>query len=200
MAAAEPEPHARLFIAVLVPEAVKDRVAAAQEELKKTLPDGLVRWTVRHQFHLTLRFLGNVILTAVPALTEAIQVSCRSCEPMRLTAEGIGFFPNARRPRVAWVGVKDAEDALSRLQEALQTATLSFTSEPAEEKFTGHITLGRFKSFDRSKTGGLANQAEALARIEFGKWDCTEIHLMQSQLSPHGATHVSLTAARLGKA
>ena len=49
----------RLFVAIAIPDAVRDEMAAVQRELKP-LALGDVRWTHAEQLHLTLRFLGNV--------------------------------------------------------------------------------------------------------------------------------------------
>ena len=50
----------RLFVAVAVPDDVKAKMEAAQADLRRVLPDRNVRWARREQFHLTLRFLGDV--------------------------------------------------------------------------------------------------------------------------------------------
>jgi len=39
---------------------VRDEIEKAQEDLRRALPRESVRWTRREQFHLTLKFLGNV--------------------------------------------------------------------------------------------------------------------------------------------
>ena len=62
----------RLFIAVTVPEEVKSEIEKTQTELRRALPKESVRWTKRDQFHLTLRFLGNVDAQRVGPLIEAL--------------------------------------------------------------------------------------------------------------------------------
>ena len=97
----------QLFIAVTIPEEVKAKIAAAQAELRRVLPERVVRWIRREQFHLTLKFLGDVDAARVGALGEAIRAACRGFSPLALRAERVGFFPDLRYPRVAWVGVQD---------------------------------------------------------------------------------------------
>ncbi len=187
------QPQARLFIAILVPEQVKARIFAAQEQLRRAAAEGVVRWADQHQFHLTLRFLGNVLNDQIPALTEAARQACSQYSRMPMTAQGVGFFPNARRPRVIWAGITETAGKLHELQQTLQRATVAFTTEPPQNEFTGHITLGRFKTFERSSSRDLVDAAERLTQVEFGNWECSEVHLVQSRLSPHGATHTSIT-------
>src|ERR1039458_2056675 len=97
----------RLFIAVTIPEEVKAKIAEAQSELRRALPERSVRWTKREQFHLTLRFLGNVDAPRVEALEEALRAACRGFSALWLSARGIGFFPDLRFPRGARGGGSD---------------------------------------------------------------------------------------------
>ena len=52
--------HFRLFVAITLPSEVKSRIQEAQGELRRDLPEKGVSWSRPEQFHLTLRFLGNV--------------------------------------------------------------------------------------------------------------------------------------------
>jgi len=192
----EQSENLRLFVAVTVPEGVKDAVMKAQDALRRVTPEGHVRWSRRDQLHLTLRFLGNVEAEQVGALTEALQRCSQGFPPLHLRAEAIGFFPDARRPRVAWVGVEDAPGQLRRLQSAVQAATAPFTTEKPEEHFAGHVTLGRFKGLQRPDADALVAAAKQAAQRPFGQWVATEIEIIQSELSPKGAQYTTL--AELG--
>jgi RNA 2',3'-cyclic 3'-phosphodiesterase len=179
----------RLFIAVLVPEDIKAEIESAQAQLRRALPEGAVRWAKREQFHLTLRFLGSVEPPRVPALTEAVRAACQNFAALSLRAEGIGCFPDARFPRVVWVGVADLQQQLPRLQTAVQVASQEFTTEKPEDRFTGHVTLGRIKKIKRPESEALAKATTPLAQRTFGEWTVGAIHIMQSELSPQGARH-----------
>src|SRR5580765_2293543 len=105
----------RLFVAISLPDEVKAEVARAQQEMRCALPGGIVRWTKREQFHLTLKFLGNVEVARVNALTTALRSAVGAFAPLQLRAVRIGFFPDTRFPRVLWVGIHDEKDVLPRL-------------------------------------------------------------------------------------
>ena len=64
---------------------------------------------------------------------------------------------------MTWVGVTDALHELPRLQAALETACAGFTAEPAEDRFSGHVTLGRIKAIGRPEAEALADQVRAMA-------------------------------------
>jgi 2'-5' RNA ligase len=187
----------RLFIAVAIPEEVKAKIAAAQADLRRALPGPGVRWTRREQFHLTLKFLGDVEASRVQPLEEAIHAACRGFGALHLRVEEVGFFPDLRYPRVVWAGVRDETDQLPRLQQAVDAATLDFTSEPKEERFTGHVTLARIKAIKRPEAESLGKAAAGMAERLFGQWTAGEVELMRSVLSPQGAHHVCLAAIAL---
>ena len=193
-----PPAHFRLFIALPVPEAVKDEFEEAQRQLRRGLPEGCVRWTSRPQFHLTLKFLGNVAAAQLDALRGSVQTAVQKFHPLALRAERIGFFPHARSPRVIWAQVRDREGQLPLLQQAVESAAREFTREPAEEKFTGHVTLGRAKRIHRREAESLFKLALGMTDRVFGEWTTERIEVLRSVLSPQGSTHSVLATIPLG--
>lgn len=187
----------RLFVALRVPEEVKAEVEKAQEELRRSVPQARVTWTRREQFHLTLKFLGNVEAERAGELVEAVRGACRGFAALRLRAEGLGCFPELRFPRVVWLGVRDAEGALPRLQRAIETVSASFTAQERDERFSGHVTLGRIKSIGRPEAESLGRQARAMAETLFGQWTADRVEIMRSRLSSEGARHTVLAALPL---
>jgi len=189
----------RLFIAVTVPEEIKSEIEKTQTELRRALPKASVRWTKRAQFHLTLKFLGNVDAQRVGPLTKALGAACQGFGPLELRAERIGFFPDLRRPRVVWVGMHDQQEQLAGVQRAIEAATRDYTAEESTERFTGHVTLGRIKSLSRTEAEALAALAASLATRFFGAWTAGAVELFRSQLSPEGARHTTLASIPLAR-
>jgi len=187
----------RLFIAVAIPGEVKAKMEAAQAELLRVLPEPSVRWTRREQFHLTLRFLGDVEAARVEALGGALRAACRGFGALHLRAERVGFFPDLRRPRVVWVGVQDQAGQLPRLQAAVELATREYTTEEKEERFTGHVTLARIKGIKRPEAEALGQAAAGMAERLFGHWTAYQVELMRSELLPQGARHSTLASIAL---
>jgi 2'-5' RNA ligase len=187
----------RLFVALAVPDEVKAKLEAVQADLRQVLPDRNVRWARREQFHLTLRFLGDVEAARVEALAEAIRAACEGFGALHLRAERIGCFPDRGYPRVAWVGVRDEAEQLPRLQQVVQAATEGFTSEAKEERFTGHLTLARIKGIKRPEAEALGKAAAGMADMLFGQWTAFQIELMRSELLSQGPRHSSLSSIAL---
>lgn len=187
----------RLFVALPLPERVREELETARSEPRRALSSVAVRWTRREQFHLTLRFLGNVDAGWVGGLTDALRYACSEFSPLKLRAERLGFFPNPRRPRVFWVGVQDEEDRLPRLQHAVEKAVSDFTSEPGEERFTGHVTLGRIKFISKAKAEALAAWALNSTNRCFGQWTADQIELIRSELTSSGSNYTTLATLPL---
>jgi 2'-5' RNA ligase len=169
-----------------------------QQELRRLAPHDAVRWAKPEQFHLTLRFLGDVPVESVTALKEAVKAVCSGESALHLCAQGIGFFPNTRSPRVLWVGINDGGRHLADLQKKIENAIRRFTEEAGGENFAGHVTLGRFKHFKRQEIWKLTVCAQAMKDQEFGEWTAQEIEIIRSELSPEGARYTSLAVFQLG--
>jgi 2'-5' RNA ligase len=191
-------PSHRLFIAVATPDAVKSEIAKAQNELRNALPEGAVRWTRVEHFHLTLRFLGNVAVERIDPLSGKLRHACHDFAPMKVRAERIGFFPERGFPRVIWVSVRDEGQQLAHLRRAIQASTGAFTSEPVENEFAAHITLGRAKKIRRREADTLASFETRMRQRSFGEWSVDEVELFRSELLPDGAHHTVLAKIPLG--
>ena len=186
----------RLFIAIPIPEPVRDEIIRVQKELQSLAPRGAVRWTRPDQFHLTLRFLGDVPVAGLEQLKVSVNAVCRSARPLHLRAEGVGFFPNPHSPRVVWVGIYEKAGLLVDLQKRIETVVRPFTAEPGAEQFAGHVTLGRLKNLKPPDIRKLAAHAQTVKDRTFGEWTAHEIEIIRSELSPAEARHTSLVAFR----
>jgi 2'-5' RNA ligase len=191
----------RLFVAISLPDSVKDEIEKAQRQLRDGLRGNFVRWTRREQFHLTLRFLGNVAESRIVELSAALRKACLNYPVQRMRAEQIGFFPDTRFPRVLWVGVQGEGDALSRLQSSVEAAVGEFTDERPEKRFAGHVTLGRIQRIKRPEAEALAKLASGMSQRFFGEWMADKVELIRSELISSGSRYTALTEIPLsGKA
>jgi RNA 2',3'-cyclic 3'-phosphodiesterase len=190
----------RLFVALSPPDSVRSQIEQAQNELRQALPDGSVRWTRPEHFHLTLRFLGNVAIERIEELAGKLRFACDDFAPIKIKAERIGFFPERGFPRVIWISVSDERQQLNPLRRCIQTSTIEFTSEPAENEFAGHITLGRAKKIRRREAETLTTLATTMRQRSFGEWTAGNIELLRSELLPDGAHHTVVTTIPLGGA
>lgn len=176
----------RLFVALdLTPE-----VRAALDELLAQLAQvkADVRWVRPEGMHLTLKFIGEVPDQERPAIQDALG-RVTSTAPIAMSFEGLGYFPNERRPRVLWVGIR-ASDNLAPLAAQVEAALEPLGIQREKRTYVPHLTLGRFRS--ANGLAGLQAAVAALPTTQFGQFEGSEFFLYQSKLSPRGAEYSKL--------
>jgi 2'-5' RNA ligase len=190
--------HSRLFVAIPLPETVRDEILRVQGELRPLLPREAARWTRSDQLHVTLRFLGNVAVEAIETLRQSVGAVCLNASPLALRAQGVGFFPNPRSPRVVWVGINGSGERLSDLQAKIEAAVSPFSPEPGEKNFAGHVTLARLKHPRPADVRELIARAQSHDAKTFGNWTAENVEIIRSELSPIGTRYTSLGTFPLG--
>ena len=184
----------RAFIAVELPEALRQEVASFQADLKSAGSD--VKWVEAGHLHLTLKFLGNIEEAQVASLKEALAPAVRGISSFTIRLEGIGAFPRTTSPRVIWVGVTEGNEKLVELANAVEQACAGLGFPAEERPFSAHLTIGRVRSPEH-----LAPLVKKLQLAEFRGETPAEISkliLFQSALSPHGPTYTPLAEIPLG--
>lgn len=191
----------RAFIAIELPPDVLDQIGRLQARVRQELPPGLVRWTQPEGMHLTLKFLGDVEQSRQPEIERALCAACAPHAPFALRVGDMGCFPDPRRPRVVWVGVHDAGEALARLQRDVERAIAPLGFPTERRGFHPHLTLGRVK--DAPPSARRDAELEALgayterARVRVGQLAVEAVHLMRSDLLPSGAVYRALAGCPL---
>ena len=191
-------PVVRLFVALELEPTLVAALVGVQQRLQEQLPRRVVRWARPEQLHLTLCFLGNVAVARLPALEAALREAVAGLAAPRLTLTGAGGFPDPQRPRVLWVGIGGDLAALGLLQARAAAAVAGFGEHREVRGFQPHLTVGRLGVSD---TGAVRVVGAALAAVAvglLGEWCPTELHVIQSQLSPAGARYTELAVVVLG--
>jgi len=188
----------RLFIAIALSEEARGALAEAQVVCRRCrLP---LRWIEPRGAHLTVKFLGDVARERVPALADALAGLAGLHEPFQLWTGPAGAFPNARRPRVLWLGIAGATECLDDLQQDLETALEGLGFPPDGRPFRPHLTLGRVRDGAPPELPGLGEVLAELQRATPAPLPVEELLLMRSDLSGGGPRYTTLAVARLGDA
>jgi 2'-5' RNA ligase len=193
----------RIFIALDIDDAVRERIARFVEGVRGFAPDA--RWVRPESMHVTLKFIGEQSAEAVEEIKGALATIRAGALAIRF--RGYGFFPSAKAPRVFWIGI-EAGPELAALA-ALVDSKLTALGIPKEEHaFSPHLTLARAaggsgapkwrkgdgpnRSFQK-----LQEKLAALPAPEFGTMTCAEFFLYQSQLSSGGSKYSKLAGFTL---
>jgi 2'-5' RNA ligase len=125
----------RLFVGIDFPPELKLRLSL----LCAGVPGA--RWVDAGNFHLTLRFIGEISEDVAADVDEAL---ARVKAPrFALQLGGAGVF-GGNKPRALWVGVERSPE-LVKLRDRVEQALLRAGLEPEERKFTPHVTLARLR-------------------------------------------------------
>jgi 2'-5' RNA ligase len=182
----------RAFIAVEISPTTVAHILSAIADLKPKLP--AVRWVAPANFHLTLKFLGDIEARQLEAIGDVLELAITPFPRCIINAKGLGVFPGLRRPKVLWVGF--IGDQLTRLATRLDAVLLplGFPGEP--RGFTPHLTIGRWRQAERSP-GILKPELNNWREHEFGATKVDRVILFQSVLQPTGAVYSQLKVIKL---
>lgn len=175
-------PHVRAFIAVRIPPAVLEQLAAVQRQMKNEFSD--VSWTRMEAMHLTLHFLGNVKSDELALLADALSAAASAHSAFELQISQPGSFNN----RVLWVGVGQGADELASLAEIVRRSARIFGNHEEDRAFNAHVTLGRF----RHRARGVDSALQKIPTPSFTSWRVSSIELIRSELSPTGSRYTTL--------
>jgi 2'-5' RNA ligase len=169
----------RLFIALDLPE----DVIASLDRLCEGLPG--VRWSTHDQFHLTLRFIGEVDQGTFYEIGE--HLAGVSHPPFEMALKGLGQFPPRGAPHTLWVGVDDPSGALPPLRRRIERVLEEVGLAPERRKFTPHVTLGRFRAPPPEQRLASYLFNRNLFRTE--RFPVSSFGLYSSQLRPEGSLY-----------
>jgi RNA 2',3'-cyclic 3'-phosphodiesterase len=174
----------RLFVALELPDAVREALAAAGASAD---PDAW-RPVAAASLHLTLAFLGSRPPGDVAAIAGVLDAEAGSPAPRLALRDALLLPP--RRPRVLTVALDDPGGTLAALQERVSAGLeAAGVYTPEQRAFRAHITVARLRPRARA-----TRQALALDATPF---TADRLTLFQSQLHPKGARYTPLTSAML---
>jgi RNA 2',3'-cyclic 3'-phosphodiesterase len=182
----------RTFVAIELPAEVKRALGALQDELRAARAD--VSWPKPENFHLTLKFLGEVEEARVEEIRQACAEAASAARGFDLKLEGIGLMPHRRQPRVVYVAVGGQVRELGELKREVEEQLAALGFEQEARPFKPHVTLGRVKSRERVRELVALCESGRFAAREFS---VGEIVLMRSELQAAGARYTPLSRAAL---
>lgn len=180
----------RAFIAVPVPDFPELR------EVCRELRDlgRIVRVTNPRQFHVTLKFLGEIGVAEVVELSRELGDALSMEKPGASVLAGLGAFPTPARPGIVWAGFQSPESwtSLASVVESVCTRL----GHPTEDRpFHPHVTLARIKG---RPPRGIAEILQAHADDVWGHVPIDAVELMESRLGAGGSQYQVLAKFPLG--
>jgi len=169
----------RIFIAIPVPDQVKIHLSGIQNNISDA------KLTLVKDFHLTLKFLGEISESEVERIKTALDTI--HCKPFDIELSSIGFFPSENYIRVVWVGLEPHERVIE-LQRQIDTI-LAGLGYKREKRFHPHITLARVKVItDKERFLGSIRSMS----VEKLKINVKSFSLIKSTLTPEGPVYETI--------
>lgn len=130
----------RLFVAVALDGAARRACAAVAERLRGA--GFAARYVAAENYHLTVAFLGGVDAERVAEIGGAIGAVAGDVPAFGLTVQHVGAFPDASRPKVAWIGPAEPVPAFGTLCGVVRS-TLVAAGFTFDKDADPHVTLAR---------------------------------------------------------
>lgn len=185
-----PDPETiRAFLAIDPPPEVLRSIADIQGMLKRDI-QGALSWVRPEGIHLTLKFFGTITAADVGTVAEAVAGLTVGARPFNLEAEGLGVFPDARRPRVLLLRIGGEVERLVVLQKSIDRRLESCGFPKEKRPFRAHLTLARIKS--RQGLSGIDRVLAGKASPSAGRFSAAGLTLFKSELTPKGAIYTTL--------
>jgi 2'-5' RNA ligase len=186
----------RVFVGLDIDPAIRERMTRYLEGVREFAPEA--RWVKPEAFHVTLKFIGEQKDDLVEEIKR--ELATVRAHPFEISFCGNGFFPNARSPRVFWLGI-EAGAQLAQLAKSVDEA-VSRTGVPRETNdYSPHLTLARTGSGRPHPMPGdrpspplrrLGEKLQGKPAPDFGTMTAREFFLYESKLGPGGARYTKI--------
>lgn len=164
---------------------VREALSHWRKLVRHQLPD--VRWAKPENYHITVKFYGDLDVESLARLTAALREPLSSINSFKLELVGLGTFPNWDHPRVLWAGVGDGIEHMRYLAGVVEAASVGLELPVDRKDYRPHLTLARFKApVQRKDIGPDVLNAR---NQRWGVIHVTEAILFRSRLTPQGPIH-----------
>jgi 2'-5' RNA ligase len=163
----------RVFLALAPPDDAKEELALALRPAYDAYPR--MRWNRIEDWHITLAFLGELPVTAVPPLMPPLARLAARQHPLRLELRGGGHFDE----RVLWAGVRGDIEGLHHLATDVRALVRECGVPFPDRPLRPHLTLARSRRGDQAAT---VEAAAGLTSFAGRSWEAGRLHLVGSNI------------------
>lgn len=182
----------RLFFGIGLPSGIRKDVHHFCESVKNNLPR--MKWVEEENLHVTLKFLGEVDESRLGSLSDAARKASGSVKEFDVLPGELGAFPNPKRARVLWLGLKRGAESAAKLFNVLEERLVDAGFEAEEKTYHPHITLARL-----SPPQSPLLTLERLSIPSFPSFICSKFTLYESFLTPKGPIYKVIEEFKFGE-
>jgi len=177
----------RIFLGLPI-SAELERIILAQISPWKSRFQSKLSWTKSGNFHLTLKFLGEVPAPRVASIKT--KLSQLKFEPFALQVNKANFFYSQGKIRVIYLELQDQTNHLLDLYQNVEEMCSALGFAPEKRKYKPHLTLARVKFFQSNDPW--AQFKQTLSEINWPRCLISQLILWESQLTPKGPIYTPL--------
>jgi len=187
-------PSARLFVALELPDDVREGLAAWQRAELEPIP--VLRPVAPAALHVTLAFLGHLPERQIDRIADLLGEVDRPAPRLRLVPDPVGRPPG--RPRLFAIEA-DSPDTVELQAEVAARLVEAGLYEPEDRDFWPHVTVARTRRERRgsNKPAKVAVRPRALPDALKHPFDAVRVRLYRSHLRPQGAEYEPLSSTDL---
>jgi 2'-5' RNA ligase len=185
----------RTFIAIELPSETRRYIQKYIDQLRSKFPHVRASWSREDNLHLTLKFLSEVPISRISAVSESCREAIRQIEPFDLIVRGCGTFPPHSKPKVLWIGIEDPEAGaqtvgLRQLHAAMEDSCAAYGFEREVRPYHPHLTIARIRE---AKDSRLLAEHHRQTDLALQRFTVSEVVVFRSQLSREGSIHSPLS-------
>ena len=174
----------RAFIAVKMPENISSELENFLADLR---PLSKIRWVKYGQFHITLKFLGELEPRIISRVKDSL-IPLKKFKPFEIELSYIGAFPNLNAPKVIWLSGDKGAKELTKLSKTVNDVLYDEVELQRDTKrFKPHLTLARLHDERLPE-----EVIRKLGDVKNFSWLCDELFLIKSELTPKGPIYTEL--------
>jgi len=132
----------RLFAGIEIGDDAKDAAGALIDACRRL--ELRAKYEAREKQHITVAFLGATADEQLAEVGAGLREAAAKCEPFSVLLDTVGAFPNARRPRLLWLGSSKPNPKFAAcargVRDAFRALGWKFDDEPI-----AHVTFCRCK-------------------------------------------------------
>jgi 2'-5' RNA ligase len=132
----------RIFVGCNIPYTKKIKLVRA--DFKKSLPDSHINWVDPDNFHITLKFLGEISSEQRDDVITVVKDISKNFSPFSFQIKGAGVFKNVKHPRVLWLGLEETK-LFKNLFHSIESGLVPLGFAKESKPFNPHLTLARIK-------------------------------------------------------
>jgi 2'-5' RNA ligase len=177
----------RAFLSIDIEDrALLSRISQIQQKLNQQYAK--MKIVEPENIHFTIRFFGDTPVAMLDQMRNCLNQI--KLAPFEITIEGIGAFPNKRKPRVIWIGVTDNSQRVIDLKSRIDELLTEIGYKAEKEKFTPHATIARIRNIkDPSQ---MFSNLDELANELVGNMIVKSVSMKRSILTPSGPIYDTL--------